>query len=169
MRSIGRRWISAAHGLADYGEMRNLLEVVSTWVHEVAGINAGNVYGMRFVASLFERRGDAAQAAQLRAEAKDLAARINRLLYVEGKGWWKCGQPDGTYQEVRHCYDLLAVFDAMFEDLSDQQKKEMSNFFWTELLHAALDARAFAQRCRFDVGRAAPTTVGWAPTLHGHR
>jgi hypothetical protein len=120
-------------GLADYGDMRNLLEVVSTWVHEVAGINAGNVYGMRFVATLLERRGDSRQAAQLRSEAKELAAQINRLLYVEGKGWWKCGQPDGTYKEVRHCYDLLAVFDAMFEDLSDRQKKEMSNFFWTEL------------------------------------
>jgi hypothetical protein len=120
-------------GLADYGDMRNLLEVVSTWLHEVAGINAGNVYGMRFVATLLERRGDARQAAELRAEAKELAARINRLLYVEGKGWWKCGQPDGTYKEVRHCYDMLAVFDAMFEDLSDTQKKEMSNFFWTEL------------------------------------
>ena len=120
-------------GLADYGDMRNLLEVVSTWLHEVAGINAGNVYGMRFVASLLERRGEARQAAQLRSEAKDLAERINRLLYVEGKGWWRCGQPDGTYKEVRHCYDLLAVFDAMFEDLSERQKKEMSNFFWTEL------------------------------------
>ena len=125
--------VKRAGGLADYGEMRNLLEVVSTWVHEVAGINAGNVYGMRFVAALLERRGDARQAAQLRSEAGELAAQINRLLYVEGSGWWKCGQPDGTYKEVRHCYDLLAVFDAMFEDLSDRQKKEMSNFFWTEL------------------------------------
>ena len=125
--------VKRPNGLADYGDMRNLLEVVSTWLHEVAGINAGNVYGMRFVADLFERRGEAAQAAQLRADAKELAAKITRLLYVEGKGWWKCGQPDGTYQEIRHCYDLLAVYDAMFDDLSDTQKKEMSNFFWTEL------------------------------------
>ena len=120
------------HGLADYGNLDDLLEVVSTWLHEVPAMNAGNVYGMRFAASLLERRGDP-RAAQLRSEARELAARINRLLYVEGKGWWKCGQPDGTYNEVRHCYDLLTVLDTMFEDLSEKQKREMSHFFWSEL------------------------------------
>jgi hypothetical protein len=120
------------HGLADYGNMDNLLEVVSTWVHEVPAMNAGNVYGMRFVATLLAQRGDG-RAAQLRSEASDLAARINRLLYVDGKGWWKCGQPDGTFKEVRHCLDLLTVLDTMFEDLSEKQKKEMSHFFWSEL------------------------------------
>jgi hypothetical protein len=120
------------HGLGDYRNLEDLLEVVSTWIHEVPAMNAGNVYGMRFTASLLERRGDA-RAAQLRSEAKELAARINRLLYVDGKGWWKCGQPDGTFNEVRHCYDLLTVLDTMFEDLSEKQKKEMSHFFWSEL------------------------------------
>ncbi len=125
------------HGLADYGEMFNLLECVSTYLHEVAGMNAGNVYGMRFVASLLERRGDSARAAQFRSEASGLAARINRLLYVEGKGWWRCGQPDGSFNQVRHCYDLLTVFDTMFEDLRESQKKEMAHFFWSEL-HTSL-------------------------------
>ncbi len=120
------------HGLGDYGNRDNLLEVVSTWIHEVPAMNAGNVYGMRFTASLLERRGDP-RAAQLRSEAKELAARINRLLYVDGKGWWRCGQPDGTFNEVRHCYDLLTVLDTMFDDLSEKQKKEMSHFFWSEL------------------------------------
>jgi hypothetical protein len=121
------------HGLADYGGLDNLLEVVSTWLHEVPALNAANVYGMRFVASLLERRGDSTRAAQLRSEARELAARINRLLYVEGKGWWKCGQPDGTFNEVRHCYDLLTLLDTMGNDLSEKQKKEMSHFFWSEL------------------------------------
>lgn len=121
------------HGLGDYGGMDNLLEAVSTYLHEVAAMNAGNVYGMRFVASLLDRRGESSRAAQLRAEAKDLAGRINSLLYVEGKGWWKCGQGDGSFREVRHCYDLLTVLDTMFEDLSEQQKNEMSRFFWSEL------------------------------------
>jgi hypothetical protein len=120
------------HGLGDYGNLDDLLEVVSTWLHEVPAMNAGNVYGMRFTAALLERRGDA-RAAQLRAEAKELAVRINRLLYVDGKGWWKCGQPDGTFNEVRHCYDLLTVLDTMFDDLSEKQKREMSHFFWSEL------------------------------------
>ena len=121
------------HGLGDYGKIENLLEVVSTYLHETAGMNAGNVSSMRFVADLLERRGDSARASQLRAEAKELARRINEKLYVAGKGWWKCGYPDGSFVEVRHCYDFLSVLDNMFEDLSDTQKREMSRFFWEEL------------------------------------
>ena len=131
------------HGLGDYGKLENLLEVVSTYLHEVAGMNAGNVSGMRFVAALLERRGNAQRAAQLRAEAKDLAKRINGLLYVPGKGYWRCGQPGGKFNEVRHCYDLLSVLDNMFEDLSAQQKKEMNDFFWREL-HSAYWMRALS-------------------------
>jgi hypothetical protein len=121
------------HGMADYGTMENLLECVSTYIHEVASVNAGNVFGMRFVADLLERQEDSSRAAQFRFEAKDLASRINRSLYVAGKGWWKTGQPDGSSFEVRHCLDLLTVLDTMFEDLSDEQKQEMSRFFWSEL------------------------------------
>jgi hypothetical protein len=40
---------------------------------------------------------------------------------------------DGTFNEVRHCYDFLAVADSMGEDLSAKQKHEMTHFFWTEL------------------------------------
>jgi hypothetical protein len=125
--------VKEPNGLADYGEIQDLLEVVSTYTHQVAAMNAGNVYGMRFVATLLERRGDQRRAAQLRSEATELAARINSMLYVKGKGWWKCGQPDGTFNEVRHCYDLLTILDTMFEDLSEGQKQEMSRFFWSEL------------------------------------
>lgn len=121
------------HGLGDYGKIENLLEVVSTYLHETAGMNAGNVYSMRFVADLLERRGDSSGAAQLRADAKALAQRINDKLYVEGKGWWQCGYPDGSFVEVRHCYDFLSVLDNMAEDLTDAQKHEMSHFFWQEL------------------------------------
>lgn len=119
--------------LADYGSIQNLLEVVSTYVHEVAGMNAGNVSSMRFVAELLEHRGDSAGARQLRAQARQLASDINRLLYVDGKGWWRCRQPDGSYNEVRHCYDFLAVLDNMGEDLSEKQKQEMARFFWEQL------------------------------------
>lgn len=123
----------AGHGFGDYGKIENLLEVVSTYLHETAGMNAGNVASMRFVADLFERRGDSSRASQLRSEAKALAQRINEKLYVDGKGWWKCGYPDGSFVEVRHCYDFLAVLDNMAEDLSATQKQEMGRFFWREL------------------------------------
>ncbi|HEX3105123.1 MAG TPA: hypothetical protein VHQ22_11790 [Terriglobales bacterium] len=121
------------HGLGDYGKIENLLEVVSTYLHETAGMNAGNVSSMRFVASLLERRGDSSRATQLRSEATELANRINDKLYVAGKGWWQCGYPDGSFVEVRHCYDFLSVIDNMFEDLSESQKAEMNGFFWQEL------------------------------------
>jgi len=128
-----KKLIKGSNGLADYGEISNLLEVVSTYLHEVAGMNAGNVSGMRFVAELFESGGRAQDAAKLRSEANDLADRINRVLYVRGKGWWRCGQPDGTFNEVRHCYDFLAVLDNMSQDLSENQKQEMAHFFWSQL------------------------------------
>lgn len=122
-----------SHGLADYGKIEDLLEVVSTYLHETAGMNAGNVSSMRFVADLLERRGNSSQASQLRTEAKALAQRINEKLYVAEKGWWKCGYPDGSFVEVRHCYDFLSVLDNMFEDLSETQKREMGEFFWQQL------------------------------------
>jgi hypothetical protein len=128
-----KQLVKQNHGLGDYGKLENLLEVVSTYLHETAGMNAGNVCSMRFVANLLERRGDSSRASQLRAEAKELAQRINQKLYVAGQGWWKCGQPDGSFAEVRHCYDFLAVLDNMFDDLSAVQKREMSHFFWQEL------------------------------------
>src|SRR3984957_1403581 len=65
-------WETLRHtdrGLADYGNIENLLEVVSTYVHEVAGMNAGNVANMRFVAELLERRGEAARAKELRMKS----------------------------------------------------------------------------------------------------
>jgi len=123
----------SSHGLGDYGKLENLLEVVSTYLHETAGMNAGNVSQMRFVAALLDRRGDSTRALQLRAEAKELAQRINQKLYVAGKGWWKCGQPDGSFVEVRHCYDFISVLDNLSEDLTDMQKREMDQFFWREL------------------------------------
>jgi hypothetical protein len=129
--------------LGDYGKIENLLEVVSTYLHEVAGMNAGNVSSMRFVAELLEHRGDSEGARHLRAEAVNMAGRINRLLYVQGKGWWRCGQPDGSFHEVRHCYDFLTVLDNMAEDLSAVQKEEMAHFFW-EQLHSEKWMRALA-------------------------
>lgn len=132
------------HGLGDYGTIENLLEVVSTYLHEVAGMNANNVHSMRAVAEMHERRGNSTRAREMRAEAKALADRINQVLYIKGKGYWRCGQPDGSFNEVRHCYDFLAVMDNMSEDLSPEQKREMSAFFWREL-HSEKWMRALSQ------------------------
>lgn len=132
------------HGLGDYGTIDNLLEAVSTYTHEVAGMNANNVQSMRIVAEMLERRGDSGQANKMRAEAASLAERINRDLYVPGRGYWRCRQPDGTFYEVRHCYDFIAVLDSMVEDLTASQKSEMASFFWREL-HTEKWMRALSQ------------------------
>jgi hypothetical protein len=134
----------SGHGFGDYGKIENLLEVVSTYLHEVAGMNANNVQAMRAVADLHEHRGDAGRARELRTEAKSLADRINRELYVEGRGYWRCRQPDGSFNEVRHCYDFLATIDSMADELSPTQRQQMADFFWSEL-HTEKWMRALSQ------------------------
>lgn len=120
------------HGLADYGEVNNLLEAVSSYVHEVAGLNAANVFCMRFVADLLERRGDSGRASGLQQQASALARRVLDL-YVSGGGFWNCRLPDGRLQPVRHCYDFGTVLSTIPQDLSDIQKREMVAFFQREL------------------------------------
>ncbi len=61
-----------AHGLADYGGLNNLLECVNTYLHEVASLNAANVFNLRMAAQLAEQRGDGSRASELRKSAHDL-------------------------------------------------------------------------------------------------
>ena len=133
----------SGHGFGDYGGIENILEVISTYIHEVPSFNAANVSMMRFAAQLIDRRGENQRGNTLRAEASALAARITQKMYVSGGGWWKCGQPDGSFVPVRHCLDFIYVLDSMSEDLSPQQKREMADFFWREL-HSDLWMRAFS-------------------------
>jgi hypothetical protein len=120
------------HGLADYGGVNNLLEAVSSYVHEVAGLNAANVYNLRFAAELLEHKGQKEKAAALRKEAEELGRRVNEL-YVEGRGIWRCRLPDGSYNEVHHCYDFGTTLVTIGDLMSDRQKKEMVRFFREEL------------------------------------
>lgn len=120
------------HGLADYGGVSNLLEAVSSYVHEVAGLNAANVYNLRFAAELAERRGQKEKATNYRTEAANLGKRVNEL-YVDGKGIWRCRLPDGSYNEVHHCYDFGTTLITIGDLMKPKQKKEMVEFFRTEL------------------------------------
>jgi hypothetical protein len=120
------------HGLADYGGVLNLLEAVSSYVHEVAGLNAANVHNLRFAAELVEFKGDKAKAASLRREATELGKRVQKL-YVPGKGIWKCRLPDGSYNEVHHCYDFGTTLMNIGDMMPESQKKEMVGFFVREL------------------------------------
>ncbi|MGI8810929.1 MAG: hypothetical protein ACR2IH_00175 [Pyrinomonadaceae bacterium] len=120
------------HGLADYGGVTNLLEAVSSYVHEVAGLNAANVHNLRFAAELVEYKGDKSKAAAMRKEATELGRRVLEL-YVPGKGIWKCRLPDGSYNEVHHCYDFGTTLMNIGDMMPASQKKEMVGFFTREL------------------------------------
>ena len=121
------------NGLADYGGINNLLECVSTYVHEVASLNAANVHNMRVAASLLELAGRAGEAPALRKEAEALFEALQEL-YVDGKGFWNARYPDGSKVEVRHCYDLLTVLNTIPDDISPKQKAEMVAYFKDELM-----------------------------------
>jgi hypothetical protein len=71
---------------------------------------------------------------------------INRLLYVNGKGYWRCGQPDGTFNEVRHCYDFLAVVDNTAGAETGNERVFLKSTAWREM-----DAGARAGRRRLDL------------------
>jgi hypothetical protein len=120
------------HGLADYGGVTNLLEAVSSYVHEVAGLNAANVHNLRFAAELAEFKGDRSKAEGYRREAVELGKRVQEL-YVPGRGIWKCRLPDGSYNEVHHCYDFGVTLMTIGDLMPPTQKKEMVEFFKREL------------------------------------
>jgi hypothetical protein len=129
-----REWATAwkglrgDHALADYGGIDNLLECVSTYVHEVASLNATNVWCLRVAAEL---AGDG-DAAALREEARALLGEVQEL-YVEGAGHWHARRPDGRMVPVRHCYDFNTVALAIAGDLAPRQRAEMVDFFAREL------------------------------------
>jgi hypothetical protein len=133
-----REWATAwqglrgDHALADYGGIDNLLECVSTYVHEVASLNATNVWCLRVAAELADADGDRAAAARLRGEASALLDEVQRL-YVDGRGYWHARQPDGRLVEVRHCYDFTTVALAIAGDLPAHRRAEMVDFFAREL------------------------------------
>lgn len=118
--------------LADYGEIDNLLECVSSYTHEVVSLNAANVWSMRTAASLAELRGEREVAAELRVEADALIPTIVER-YLAGQGIFTARQPDGTELPVRHCYDFSIAGTTIAEDLDPGIRAEMVEFFRREL------------------------------------
>lgn len=119
--------------LADYGEARNLLECVPTYIHQVPSFNAANVWMMRELAEIIEGEGDADKARKLRTEADSMAAAV-MTLYIPGTGYWSSLHRDGSRVEMRHCYDFATVSRFMTNDLPKHVKNEMVSFVERELL-----------------------------------
>jgi len=118
-------------GLADYGGINNLLECVSTYIHEVASLNAGNIFSLRTLAELWAHRGALQEAASCRAEADALLSELMKL--YTGGGFWNARFPGGELVEVRHGYDFMTLLTTIADDLSTRQKEEMVRFFVDEL------------------------------------
>ncbi len=123
--------IVSPDGLADYGGLNNLLECVGSYLHQVASLNAGNVFSMRALAEIHDFKGSG-RGDELRTESVQLLKSIQKL-YADGKGYWNTRYPSGELIEVRHCYDFITVLHTISDDLSDKQKDEMFQFFIKEL------------------------------------
>lgn len=137
VRAWARAWqhLRGPGGLADYGGIDNLLECVSSYTHEIASLNAANVWCMRVAAEVVELEGApgaAEEAAALRADADALVALVQEL-YVPGAGFFHTRQPDGSLVPTRHCYDFATVGTTIAADLPEQVRAEMVRFFDTEL------------------------------------
>ena len=119
-------------GLADYGGINNLLECVSTYIHEVASLNAGNVFNMRTGGELLKLIGNKKGSEKLFSEAQKLIPEIKKL-YVNSKGYWQTRFPNNELVEVRHCYDFITILNNISDDLTKKQKSEMVEHFNREL------------------------------------
>lgn len=136
--------LDGGHGLADYGDRNSLLEAVGSYTHEVAAVNAGNVWILKELAELYMHTDKQELAGRCLADAATLVPSI-QALYVQGEGYWCCRQPDGELVPVRHIWDFIHTINFMSDELPDDQIDEMLSFFERELLRdswaAALSPR----------------------------
>jgi hypothetical protein len=119
-------------GLASYGGIGNLLECVSTYISEVASLNAANAFNLRFAAEVARMLGRPDKAHGYESEARQLVSDLQKL-YAPGRGFWNARLTDGRMVPVRHCYDFVTVVNTIGEDLSPTQHAEMTSFFKREL------------------------------------
>jgi len=123
-----REYDTNGHGLADCGGVINLLECVSTYTHEVASFNAMWVAAQRQVAAMWCLMGQEDRASALEKQAGILLGNVLPL-YAEGKGYWRCRQPDGSHNDVHHIYDFVAILESIADDLPENVRREMvANF-----------------------------------------
>jgi hypothetical protein len=124
--------LKSTNGLADYGGINNLLECVSTYIHQVASLNAANVFIMRKAVKMMQVAGRIKKSDNILKQADQLVKEVQKL-YAVGKGFWHTCFPNGSLVEVRHCYDFFTIINTIGEDLSKTQKEEMVQFFRRDL------------------------------------
>lgn len=138
--SLARHFVDAAFhfkhrqgpsGLADFGDRNSLLEAVGSYEHEVASLNAANVWMIREVAHFVAGPLGAPETADdFRARADELAQAV-QALYVPG-GRWQCRHRDGTLVRVTHVWDFIHTLNYLHRDLSPRQIEELVATFERE-------------------------------------
>jgi hypothetical protein len=135
LQDLSLHWRTLTRGtglLANYGDASNLLETVPTYVEYVPAMNAANVWMLRAMAKLRNKRGEVARSVELRNEADALAVEVLDL-YVDHEGFWACKLSDGKRVEVRHCIDFFTLIGCMQGDLGQHRIGEMVGFVNREL------------------------------------
>jgi hypothetical protein len=103
--------------LLDYGTDRNLLEIKTTgsgpgYIHEVPSPNAERSYVYDTVADILaEAKNPVYQKTieEFRKRAKQAREAVNKILWLEGPGWYGCRQKDGKVVPIYsiQVFDLL--------------------------------------------------------------
>jgi len=135
LEEISTAWRKLTDGksyLADYGGAENLSETVPSYLHKVPFLNAANVWMMRSMASIFDKKGLNDKSVQFRKEADDIAKEVLDL-YINGKGYWMCEYLDGKKVGIPICFDFFTIARCMQDDLSPKIKTEMMDFVTRDL------------------------------------
>lgn len=118
--------------LVNYGNSRNLLECVFSYQYKVPAFNATNVWMLRKLSELLTRQGKAEKADRYLQISQKIADSVMSL-YEKGKGYFNCKYPDESLVPVKTCLDFNYIFQVMDEEMSDEMKNEMIQFFVDEL------------------------------------
>lgn len=124
--------LDTGSGLADYGDRNSLLEAVGSYTNEVASLNATNVWNLREFAAICEQRGSSQSADDLYREAETILPELFKL-YVPAGGYWNVRKADGELVPVRHAWDFVHTMNFVGDDLTDDMKETMFEFFAKEL------------------------------------
>jgi hypothetical protein len=101
------RAMNASGSLADFGDAPNLLECVPSYIHYVAGPNAGNSWMAAAVGHLAGAwAGDGARARALAADAAAIGSEVLQRLYLQGRGYFRAGEADNL-TAVQHVMDFV--------------------------------------------------------------
>ncbi len=119
-------------GLVNYGNNGKLLETGPLYVECVAAFNAQNVWMMRRAADWDSLKGNEAAAADLRKKADAFLPAVLSL-YNKETGAWNLRRVDGATVPVQHCVDFIYADDALYNDLSPEQRTKTIDFAKREL------------------------------------